>query len=397
MGAAMLVEFVQLAEKREDSFAALCARFGISRKTGYKWLKRYRAQGTDGLKELSRRPKSSPRRTPDAIVNAVWALRHAHPAWSASRLRDELAAQGASPLPATSTIDLILRRSREIAPPLPRLTEPAPNYRWIFSFTGELSLADGTSAVGACARDEFTGFILGTTVLTTRREEALDTWTRELLQRHGVPERIQFPRDHELQDQPAARAHSPLTVWLLQLGIDVEFRFEQPDAATAARRLLAERLAKLPSFQTAPLARRLPAAAPLEQFSDAASRLTAAAARPFLEQARERHNYRGPEFAATSRNPVSLYRPSARPLYTAAPATTIAPESDVRLISEKGIFTFQRRLVHVGRAFARLMIEVRPLPQRDRYQVILAGHSLGTFNLSLAPIDATTSVQLSVG
>src|SRR5262245_59633901 len=88
MGTAMLVEFVQLAEKREDSFAALCARFGISRKTGYKWLKRYRAQGHEGLRELSRRPKSSPRRTPDAIVNAVLALRQAHPAWSASRIRE---------------------------------------------------------------------------------------------------------------------------------------------------------------------------------------------------------------------------------------------------------------------------------------------------------------------
>ena len=68
------------------SFAELCDHFGISRKTGYKWLDRYLRQGAEALVDRSRRPRSSPNQTLPAIVNALLDTRHKHPSWGAKKL-----------------------------------------------------------------------------------------------------------------------------------------------------------------------------------------------------------------------------------------------------------------------------------------------------------------------
>lgn len=59
-------EFVQMADQSNANMSELCRRFGISRPTGYKWLRRYRKHGLDGLHERSRRPNNSPNQTPES-------------------------------------------------------------------------------------------------------------------------------------------------------------------------------------------------------------------------------------------------------------------------------------------------------------------------------------------
>jgi hypothetical protein len=72
-----------------------------------------------------------------------------------------------------------------------------------------------------------------------------------------------------------------------------------------------------------------------------------------------------------------------------------APEVDARRVSEKGIFSFRRRLVHVGRAFAGLGVELRMTPWPDRFMVFFASQGLGLVDISAAPVDAKTSLPLS--
>jgi putative transposase len=43
------------------SVTELCELYGVSRKTGYKWIGRYLTHGPQGLGERSRRPSTSPR------------------------------------------------------------------------------------------------------------------------------------------------------------------------------------------------------------------------------------------------------------------------------------------------------------------------------------------------
>ncbi len=68
------------------SFAELCDHFGISRKTGYKWLGRNLRQCAEALVDQSRRPRSSPNQTPPAVVNALLEIRQKHPSWGAKKL-----------------------------------------------------------------------------------------------------------------------------------------------------------------------------------------------------------------------------------------------------------------------------------------------------------------------
>ena len=63
------------------SITELCELYGISRKTGYKWIDRYVRHGPAGLEEGSRRPRRSPNQTSEEIVSAILDARRRHPRW----------------------------------------------------------------------------------------------------------------------------------------------------------------------------------------------------------------------------------------------------------------------------------------------------------------------------
>src|SRR3954465_10626616 len=100
-------EFVVLASQEGASISALCARFGISRKTGYKWLDRA-AAGDHALGDYSRRPRTSPAQTPPAMEARIVELRRAHPSWGGRKLHYRLRATGLAAVPVPSTITAIL-------------------------------------------------------------------------------------------------------------------------------------------------------------------------------------------------------------------------------------------------------------------------------------------------
>jgi transposase-like protein len=74
------LEFVKLALKENANRRALCREFGITARTGYKWIKRYQEQGEVGLYDRSRRPKRSPQKSNSIVEEAVLKVRRAHPA-----------------------------------------------------------------------------------------------------------------------------------------------------------------------------------------------------------------------------------------------------------------------------------------------------------------------------
>ena len=84
------LEFVSLASAEGVNISALCKRFGVARKTGYKWLQRWKSEGKNGLEDRSRRPAHSPSQTSSSIEDEVVRLRRAHPAWGGRKLRKRL-------------------------------------------------------------------------------------------------------------------------------------------------------------------------------------------------------------------------------------------------------------------------------------------------------------------
>src|SRR5580698_7089889 len=81
---------VQAALRGFKSVAQLCREAEISRKTGFKWLKRFRQLGGPGLHDRSRRPQHSPRRTSGGWLKAITQLRSQHPSWGAKKIYAQL-------------------------------------------------------------------------------------------------------------------------------------------------------------------------------------------------------------------------------------------------------------------------------------------------------------------
>src|SRR5690242_19030261 len=81
------MRFVDAVLDNEECFAAICRRFGVSRRTGYKWLERYREEGVEGLKDRSRAPLHHPQTISPSMVEACLLVRRAHPTWGPVKVK----------------------------------------------------------------------------------------------------------------------------------------------------------------------------------------------------------------------------------------------------------------------------------------------------------------------
>src|SRR6516162_2886773 len=100
--------FVVAVSRREKNFRQMCAEFGITRTTGYRWWDRYQKQGVTGVEERSRRPHHSPGRTPRDIEQRVVAMRKDRPDWGARKINYRLKEEGVS-LPSGTIHRILLR------------------------------------------------------------------------------------------------------------------------------------------------------------------------------------------------------------------------------------------------------------------------------------------------
>lgn len=119
-------EFVVLASAEGANVSALCGRFGVSRKTGYKWLARYAAEGSAGLVDQSRRPWVPAGQTSVAWEQRVLAMRVAHPAWGGRKLRRRLLDLRVAEVPAANRSASAPLRS-PLRPSIPGPVRPEPN------------------------------------------------------------------------------------------------------------------------------------------------------------------------------------------------------------------------------------------------------------------------------
>ena len=148
------MRLVIAVEKREESFSALCRRFNVSRKTGYKWLSRYDALGVEGLSDLSRAPHGHPHAIPATIAERCLQVRREHSTWGPAKVRAYLARRAPTiAWPAASTIGTLFdregltvrRKFRRRSPPssAPFAQCGGPNDVWCIDFKGWFLTGDG--------------------------------------------------------------------------------------------------------------------------------------------------------------------------------------------------------------------------------------------------------------
>lgn len=240
-------EFVALASQKGANVSQLCTRFGISRKSGYKWLGRAAAAASRGaeadhgmagsdlpahpLADQSRRPRTSPGQTDPIVEAAVVTLRARHPTWGGRKLHHALRQAGVA-APAPSTITAILDRHELLAPPADRIrpwrrfVHDAPNDLWQMDFMGHRPLV-GTSGDPTGRRvhplmvlDDCSRFALVLAACPHERGELVRTHLTACFARYGLPRAI-LTDNGPPWGATGQGGVTSLEAWLLRLGVAV--------------------------------------------------------------------------------------------------------------------------------------------------------------------------------
>jgi transposase InsO family protein len=224
------LEFIEKATKTGANISALCKEYGISRQSGHKWLKRYRAQGYVGLVEKSRRPTSSPLATAEEIVVSVVELRDKHPSWGAQKLSRVLAKQLGPNTPSPSTIARLLRRLGKMkrkrahvrvwtVDGRPRVEVKESNDLWTFDYKGWWRAQNREICEPLTVRDAFSRRVLAVTLVPSRHTIHVRRVLEGLFRKHGVPLAMQCDNGSPFVCTRARGGLTHLSAWLVSLGI----------------------------------------------------------------------------------------------------------------------------------------------------------------------------------
>lgn len=358
-------DFVHLVACGGISMSELCRRFSISRKTGYKWVKRFQEEGVIGLEDQSRAPVHQPTRTATDLEHVIVECRERYPDWGARKLRRILTTEGHRDLPAVSTITEILRRYDKLKAPVEpqrayiRFEHPHPNDLWQMDFKGHfkvgqerchpLTVLDDHSRYALCLQacsNEQTLTVRQALVLTFRR--------------YGLPRRMTMDNGTPWGGGGTSR-FSRLTVWLIEQGITVSHsRPYHPQTQGKDERFHR-------TLKTEVLGRR--------EFESIPRCQTA------FDAWRNQYNRIRPHEALAMETPASRYRASHRAYHETPPPYEYGDADQVRRVSQDQSAGFQRYRVPVGEAFVGKQIAFRPTLRDGHYTLHFCHQMIGEIDL----------------
>jgi transposase InsO family protein len=337
------IRFVKDCRSGVYEMKELCERYGISRKTGYKWLDRFEAEGAGGLEDRSRAPRRCQHRMADEVREVLLAARRRHPTWGPRKVLKWL--EGRRPhtaWPAASSVGDLFRREGLVAerrrprrgaphPGRPQIAARAANDLWTADFKGQfrtrdwdwcypLTILDYTSraCLGLRALDGTDGYGVQPTFERVFREAGLP---RAILTDNGAP--FVAPRGlHGL---------TRLSVWWIRLGI-------QPlrtEPASPEQNGAHERFHRTLKADTG--------------HPVAANR---GVQQRRFNRFREIYNHERPHEALGQVPPATRWRPSPRAYPETLPEPQYPAHYLKRLVSSTGAFAFHHKLTHLSSALA---------------------------------------------
>lgn len=337
------LEFVREYETELFTMTELAAQYGISRKTGYKWLERYETDGVDGLRDQSRRPHDSPQATDPELIDALLVQRRRHPRWGAKKLLAIAARRApAAAWPSRSTVCTHLkahglvasqrrRRARSphaLAPPLAPIT--AVNQVWTTDFKGEFRTGDGVYCYPLTLRDGCSRFVLRCDGLRARTLEATQRRFARAFAEYGLPDRIRSDNGLPFAS-PGLAGLSTLSVWWMRLGIVPERiapgHPEQNGSHEQFHRVLKAETARPPAPNGGAQQQRF---------------------RRFVRE----YNEERPHEALGNQPPATRYTPSRRALPRQIPALDYPGHMEPRRVSSCGTISWDGAPVFVATALA---------------------------------------------
>lgn len=214
--------------KEYESLAVLCRVHGVSRKTGYKWVGRFREGGRPGLNDQSRRWRSHPHTTAPDVVELVVGARKRHPTWGPRKLQAWLLGRGWE-CPSASTIGAILKREGCVVPKRRQertgeysdglSAQDSPNAVWGADFKGWFKLSTGAKCYPLTVSDGYSRYLLRCDALAHPDEEACRVAFDGLFKEYGLPQVLRTDNGTPFSGRFGI---SSLSVWWVKLGIKPE-------------------------------------------------------------------------------------------------------------------------------------------------------------------------------
>ena len=218
-----------------EGMSDVCREFGISRKTGYKILNRYREAGLEALCDRSRRPVRYANQLAAQIERLIVEAKRDKPHWGARKIRELLVRRlaGEVRIPAKSTVHAVLDRHGLVSQARKRrrankaegtvLSQAAaPNDLWCADFKGEFKTGDGRYCYPLTVTDQASRMILACEALETTREvPVIETFLR-LFKERGLPVAIRSDNGLPFASPNGLYNLSKLSVFWLRLGIAIE-------------------------------------------------------------------------------------------------------------------------------------------------------------------------------
>ena len=363
----------------------LCHHYGISRKTGYKWIRRYHQDDQAGLRTRSSRPHHSPSQTPYRICQAIIELRQQFQVPPGAKKLSALLAERfpTSEIPSKTTIYHILhqaglvhrrRRRRRVSPyPQPFAPVQAANEVWSVDYKGQFKLGNGQWCYPLTVMDHHSRYLCGCDALAGPRLKPTRQCFIRLFRDYGLPQRIRSDNGVPFASTACAGL-SRLAIWWIRLGIVPE-RIEPGKPQQNGRHERMHRTLK--QAATRP---------PGTSFTDQQRR---------FDRFRQEYNEQRPHEALQQRTPASCYRPSTRGYPEKLPALEYPAYYDVKKVSHNGVVYWRNQMVYVSHLLKGEWVGLNEIDE-DIYTVYFGPVLLGQFNQQQKPKHARGYLSIKV-
>ena len=345
-----------------SNFSALCREFGIDRHTGYKWRERYAEQ--QPLADRSRRPHTSPTKTPADVERLILAVRADNPGWGASTIREVLMQEGHKNIPCAKTVNNILHRYNCIHPeeslkrkPFTRFEKELCNQMWQTDFKGEFRMADNNYCYPLTILDDHSRFSLKIAPRESTANVVIPAFL-EVFREYGMPDSILS--DNGAQFAGFKKGYTQFERWLMDLDIlPIHGRIKHPQTQGKIERFHRTIKQELLNHTT------------ISDIADAENKFSVW---------REKYNNIRPHEALNMRTPADVYQASQRQYPETIERFDYGGEYHVIKVNSWGYVRFDKWQVYLSETMIDQYIEFRPSPDGETFVACYRNFKIAEFD-----------------